>query len=564
MKIAYNSVSPLTRSGYGRCTAELVYRLLDKHDVDVFAYYGVQKADITTTLSGDKGDREVRIIGGSGNIQHPHLPAEAPNYDLIISHWDLWMSQFNPQWFDSIKQRHIWWAILDSHPLPFPIRQLLSRDALLYAIPMTEWGQQLIFDCPDVSNEKIGPVIPHGIDMEEWKPTKGGISGIPDNADFVVISVVSNTMRENIPVMVEGFAQFLKNTKADAYYYIHADPLPSGSGYFLHQIVKAVEESYDVDLKQRVLFKATSKRYPDEFMKQAYTRADCQLMAVMGGSFEIPILEAALCGTPTIATDFSGSGEVVGHGERGQVVRPVASQWMNLSSARQAQVSPLDIASALENYYYSPRLRRKHVSKMKSWIQQNATWDIVANKWLDLVDGVESDINRYGRAYFAGRDVDQREWVLIEQHVESPVLELGCGIGGLLQYLNSRGIEAVGIEVSGYAVSRCAEKGLTVWQESAEELPFVDDTYSYVVSQHLLEHTDYWKVIRESLRVAKKGCVHIVPGSERHDPTHKKGHFTKEELDEIAFKLYEEGYTATVFPDGGRPIDWVLKVEKEV
>jgi len=561
MKVVYNSVSPLTLSGYGRCTAELVYRLMDDaHEVDIFAYYGLQKAEINSTLSGDRGERSVRIVGGDGTPHHPLLPGAAPGYDIIISHWDLWISSFNPQWLDSIKKPHIWWAIIDSSPLPFPIRDLMARDSLLYAVPMTEWGKQVMESCPDIDQEKIGPVIPHGIDTEEWKPLEGGIPGIPDDAEFVICSIVANQLRENIPLMVEAFAGFLESTGADAYYYIHTDPTPSGTGYFIHQVVKAVEESYQINLKERILFKASSQRYPDEFMKRVYTRSDVHLLTILGGSFEIPILEAACCETPTITTDFSGPGDVVGHGDRGLVVKPVAPHWMNLSSSKQYQLNPGDVAAALKNYYRSPQLRKEHVRKMKKWIKDNATWDLVAEKWKTLLREVEGDLHGYGRTYYAGREVDKGEWLLL-QDVEGPVLEIGCGEGGFLQYLSLRGVDAVGVEVSDYAVKKCSKKGLTVWRADAEDLPFTDDTFRYAVSQHLLEHCeDPLKAVKESLRVSIYGCTHVVPGHVTYDPTHNKNHFTREDMDEIAYQLSEPGYEAMVYPEG-KPLDWVLEVK---
>jgi len=560
MRIAYNSISPLTFSGYGRCTAELVYRLLDDHEVDVFAYYGLQKAEINTTLSGDRGEKTVKVIGGDGSVNHPLLPAAAPKYDLIISHWDLWMSSFNPQWFDSIKQKHVWWAILDSSPLPFPIRDLMTRDTMLCSIPMTEFGQKIMQDCPDIDENKVGPVISHGIDTEEWQPTEGGINGIPDDAEFVLCSVATNTMRENIPVMVEAFALFMKITEADAYYYIHTNPWPSGTGYFLHQVVKAVEEAYGVDLKKRILFKASSQRYPDEFMRQMYTRADINLLTILGGSFEIPILEAACCGTPTIVTDFSGPGEVVDHGSRGLVVQPIAPTWMNLSSSRQYQVDPRDVAQAIATYYEAPGLRRKHVRKMRNWIRENATWDIVADAWKQLLRQIEEETLSYGRPYYAGRDVDESEWKIL-QNVEGPVLEMGCGLGGLLLHLWMKDVEAVGVEVSDYAVQKCSERGLTVWQADAEALPFTEDTFRYAASQHLLEHCeDPLKAVMESLRVSTYGCTHIVPGHVTYDPTHKRTHFTREEIDELAYQLSDAGYEAVVYPEG-ITLDWVLEVK---
>ena len=565
MKILYNSVSPTVKSGYGRCTAELVYRLLKKHEVDVFAYYGIQLSNLEITLSGKEGERSVRIIGGNGTIYHPLIKDKQYNYDIMLAHWDLWMSTFNPSWLSEIKIPIIWWAIIDHDPLAFPVRRLMNYPKFMLAVPMTEWGRRVMLKCPDVDPEKVAEPIPHGISPEEWKPVENPkIPNIPDEADFVVCSVVANHgMRENIPTMIEAFAIFLKETKADAYYYIHAEPFPHGTGYNLYEVVKAVEEIYGIDLKRRIVFKKSIERYPDEFLRNVYSRADVHLITIMGGSFEVPILEAACCGTPSITTGNTPMAEIVGYGERGLIVEPVGSCWMNLASSRQWILNPKDIAQALLVYFEDEELRKKHARKMLEWIEKNATWDIVAERWIKLLDEVWESYTSYGKYYYLVRDTDLSEWNYFRVH--GRVLELGCGCGELLEYL-SRSCEAYGIEISDYAIEKCKNKGLNVFKADASNLPFKNDSFDYVISQHLLEHLDDpLKAVKESVRVARKKAIHIIPAHRSADATHKISYFTKEMIDEICRKLVEEGYDVVAYPEPSEDhpeADWVIEVSK--
>jgi len=62
VRIAYVSVASFCKSGYGRCTAELVYRLLKWFEVDIFAYHGLQS-----------NGRRVKVFSHPGNISHPIL-----------------------------------------------------------------------------------------------------------------------------------------------------------------------------------------------------------------------------------------------------------------------------------------------------------------------------------------------------------------------------------------------------------------------------------------------------------------------------------------------------------
>jgi len=388
MRIAYYSVSPVVSSGYGVCTKELVYRLLSEHDVVVYAYYGVQKSVIPGVLDGKYGGRNVLIVGGDGSIAHPLLPEDQDNYDLIIAHFDVWMLE-GTKYLDRIHKPFVWWVIMDHVPTPIPTVKVLSRKNV-YGVPITRWARdQMVRD--GVPEGKLFDNIYHGIDLDKWKPVKTDeVVGFPEGAEFVVVSVVANLgYREAIPLMVEGFAKFLRETGADAYYYIHADPYPEprSFGYDLPEVVSQVQKLYDVDLRGRIYFKGRWGYVSERSLMAVYSRADVQLLTVMGGAFELPILEAGACGTPTISTDFSGMTEVIGE-DRGILVPPRAWFWNNLTSAKQAVPHPDDIAEALRVYYDDPKLRKKHVDNLLAWIRRNATWDIVAKRWLEVIDDV--------------------------------------------------------------------------------------------------------------------------------------------------------------------------------
>jgi len=559
MKIAYYSVSPLTPSGYGNCTRELVYRLLDEHEVDVFAYHGLQNSEITVALDGQEGERPVKIVGGTGSVWHPILAENAHKYDVVVSHFDMWMLSVNPSnnLVERIPQSVINWGIIDSAPIAFPVRRMVNSRNFLSIVPMTEWAERELKICPDIPLERVVSAIPHGIDLEEWKPVKNPrIPNIPDDA-FCVVTVCPNMgMRECIPLMIEGFAKFIERTGADAYYYVHSSPFPEpGSmGYKLREVIRAVEEVTGVDLKDRIFFKSSAGRLPEDFMRSMYSRADVLLNPV-SGSLEIPCLEAASCDTPSVGLDFAGTGEILAN-DRGWLLRGYP-MYMNLSSVRQLFPLPDDIAEALEAYYNDPKLRKKHAGNLKGWIERNATWDKVAEKWKEMLVDVEASIMSYDRAYFCGRDVSKEEW----QHfkVDGKVLELGCGLGDLMEHLNNNGCQVTGIEISDYALATCRERGLDVMKSNAEELPFADNSFDWVISQHVLEHCDWMKALEESMRVAKKGIVHIVPGHPLEDMTHKKSYFDENDMKEITEKVDEWG-DVFIYPEGQiRDRDWVIK-----
>ncbi|MCX7895181.1 MAG: methyltransferase domain-containing protein [Thermoanaerobaculum sp.] len=127
-----------------------------------------------------------------------------------------------------------------------------------------------------------------------------------------------------------------------------------------------------------------------------------------------------------------------------------------------------------------------------------------------------------------------REYVELFREA-SPVLDLGCGRGELLQALTEAGIRAVGVDCDPAAVEVCRQRGLAVKQADALQALAAqgDGTLGGVACLHLVEHlpaAKWMKLVEEARRVLRPGGVLAVesPNPETlrvcglfwQDPTH--------------------------------------------
>lgn len=91
------------------------------------------------------------------------------------------------------------------------------------------------------------------------------------------------------------------------------------------------------------------------------------------------------------------------------------------------------------------------------------------------------------------------------------VLDLGCGDGNLLKYLqNARQVRGYGVELTDSNVLACVQNGVNVIQRDLEAglAEFASDTFDYVVLSQTLQamhHTE--AILREMLRVGREGIV---------------------------------------------------------
>ncbi len=93
----------------------------------------------------------------------------------------------------------------------------------------------------------------------------------------------------------------------------------------------------------------------------------------------------------------------------------------------------------------------------------------------------------------------------------SRVLDLGCGQGDLIEYLQkTKRIEGCGIEIDEQKVIAGIERGLPILQGDINEetRDYAADTFDYVILSRTLQQVyTPENVIREMLRIGKKGVV---------------------------------------------------------
>jgi ubiquinone/menaquinone biosynthesis C-methylase UbiE len=91
------------------------------------------------------------------------------------------------------------------------------------------------------------------------------------------------------------------------------------------------------------------------------------------------------------------------------------------------------------------------------------------------------------------------------------VLDIGASSGEFLMASIEMGWKASGIEPSTAGVEAAQSKGLNVVQSTAERLPFADEQFDIVHSNHVFEHlADPQRAANEAFRVLKPGGLILI------------------------------------------------------
>ncbi|MDH5708564.1 MAG: methionine biosynthesis protein MetW, partial [Hylemonella sp.] len=108
---------------------------------------------------------------------------------------------------------------------------------------------------------------------------------------------------------------------------------------------------------------------------------------------------------------------------------------------------------------------------------------------------------------------DRMTWEAIAHLVPlgSRVLDLGCGDGAMLDYLQAqRGCSGYGIEIDDANVQACVKRGVNVIQLNLDEglSMFADQSFDVVLQIDTLQHLRNAEVVlRETARVGRTGIV---------------------------------------------------------
>lgn len=94
------------------------------------------------------------------------------------------------------------------------------------------------------------------------------------------------------------------------------------------------------------------------------------------------------------------------------------------------------------------------------------------------------------------------------------ILDVGCGLGMMMEYFASRGNDVVGIDIVPQAVRANMSRGLHVVEADARAIPFKTDSFDMVYSLGVIEHfEETQQALQEQVRTCKPGgiVVAVVP-----------------------------------------------------
>lgn len=334
--------------------------------------------------------------------------------DVVINWTDPWMQSYINK--TSLRRffKYIHMPTVDA----IPLRQEWIADYLQCdgVFAYTDWGLNVLKEqsggrIKTISSASPGANLKAFFPVPSKKQHKSGY-GLPEDS-FIVGTVMRNQMRKLYPDLIAAFKNFLgsatKSLREKSYLYLHCAYPDVG-----WDIPLLINES---GIGSRVLLTYVCPRchkiwcsvysdsantcgacghfpchmpnsqfgIPPEFLGSIINLFDVYIQWATCEGFGMPMVEAAACGVPVVAVDYSAMSDVVRKLE-GFPVEPKA--FVREASTLRLLAVPDNIAlvnKLIELGSLTAAKRQRFGFKARMGVENNYSWDKTAQKWADAI-----------------------------------------------------------------------------------------------------------------------------------------------------------------------------------
>ena len=204
-------------------------------------------------------------------------------------------------------------------------------------------------------------IVPNGVDPEKFKPVaetdrEGGRRRLGLGSEPCVLFVGSLIPRKGLPFLVEAAKKIVKEHSETKFVIVGEGPLKS-------QLLSYLATA---NLSGNFKFLGNVK---EDMLPALYNSADVFALPSIQEGQGIVLLEAQASAKPVVAFDVGGVNEAVRNGETGLLVKRGSSE---------------ELADAIMKLLSDKALREKMGANGRRFVTENFTWDICAQKMLNV------------------------------------------------------------------------------------------------------------------------------------------------------------------------------------
>jgi glycosyltransferase involved in cell wall biosynthesis len=240
-------------------------------------------------------------------------------------------------------------------------------------------------------------VIPHGVDRDRFRPfpeleqssfastgraqAKRRVFGDGSDAgeSFVVLNANRPDKRKRVDLTIRGFAMFAAGKPANVRLCLHHPVMGDAAERELEPVIR------ECKLGERLSVNPLGCGIVgDDELNLLYNACDVGINTAMGEGWGLVSCEHGAAGAAQIVPDHTACAEL--WRGRAELIPPARSYIPEFSPLQLGEVSPQDVARALEALYEDPA-RRQELARAAGGVAQNPahSWDAVTRQFDDLI-----------------------------------------------------------------------------------------------------------------------------------------------------------------------------------
>lgn len=417
-------------SGFGRYTREILTALYNSGKYEI--------AELSCYDTGDSpSDVPWKVYPNAVNDQHPESQAYKSHpinqfgqwrFDKTILHFkpdivfdirDYWM--FAYQELSPLKKYFNWVIAPTIDSIPQQIEWLKTFQNADLVLTHTDWAKKYLESLGRPIN--VGPCVTDSVNPEIFKPISLGKKyhkmqyGIPTES-IIIGSVMRNQKRKLIPALFASLRQLIDETNnTETYLYLHTS-YPETSGWNIPELLQEFNVANNVLFTYYCpengvitvstyrgpkmpcpknpgftsVFPSVVKGLPDEKLAEIYNLFDIYVQYAICEGLGIPQLEAAACGIPIFAVNYSGMEEITSK-VNGTKINYVLSRELETGADR-AIPDNNHLITEIKNWINLSNQEKKLLSKStRDLLVKNYSWNKTAEIFMNIFDSLPNKDN---------------------------------------------------------------------------------------------------------------------------------------------------------------------------
>lgn len=434
------SEASFLQTGYSNYTNEVLSRLhkTGKYELAEFASYGLigdeRAADVpwlfypNAVSSNDQRYKEYSSapdnVFGKWRFERVLLDFKP---DIVFDIRDFWMNSYQAK---SVFRPFFNWVVMptvDSAPQQEGWLDIYSQAEAV--LGYSEWAGKILLQQSNNRIKYVSEASP-GVDLEVFKPLNKNKCkeslGIPEDA-IIVGSVMRNQKRKLLPDLFAAFRTLLNKYRDEnndigknIFLYLHTSYPDMGwdipallkeNGisnrvlftYHCKSCEKTHASTFTHAIKHCPFCQNETCRFPssnagvsNDQLSIIYNTFDIYVQYAICEGFGIPQIEAAACGVPIMAVDYSAMTDIVRKLD-GFPVRVERMFKEMETEAYRAYPDNKHFIEIISQFLLLPSpIRHKKGYETRKLAEQFYNWDNVAQKWENVFDKILSNPNRNG------------------------------------------------------------------------------------------------------------------------------------------------------------------------